>query len=416
MLKDFEKRYLVYFTKLQRLQWANYFEKKDYDLSAIDKEVYKLVCSYSGKIQKSDRKSRIAELIIKRELVDKKPDISKLRNYIDNLENYALDIDDEIKRDNFKYKLEMAKRMKRDVLKLMEMRNSSAIDIGYSSYADLVFDTEEINREKLIVLLNKYLNKNLEKAKTLIKKYDFSFENWFEDLNRILQKNYSSAKLVDNILKVMGFNKLIKSLAITYIQDGFSGYAAELAENDIRIAVTPVKSLNGLRILFHELGHAILYKLNKEKGLFRILPAALNESMAVVFEYLASAILLNSEERKIINELIILEYTRCAISALYEFDLWDDPKNAEFLYEKHYGKLGLKILDSGIWAYDSFRSIDPVYIHNYVIGAVIGENILEYLTGLYFNDYKAWGKWLYDSIYHDGRRRTLCDKIPVELW
>lgn len=68
--------------------------------------MYKLVCLYSDKIKVSDRKSQIANLFIRRELVDKNPHVSQLRNRIDCLENYSENIPKEIREDNCKYKLE----------------------------------------------------------------------------------------------------------------------------------------------------------------------------------------------------------------------------------------------------------------------------------------------------------------------
>ena len=193
--------------------------------------------------------------------------------------------------------------------------------------------------------------------------------------------------MIDKLLEILGFTEIKNKIRIDYRQDGFSGYATELSLNDIRIAVEPIESLDSLRTLFHELGHAVLYSLNSEEGLFRILPASLDESMAVVFEYIAPILLLHGDDKEKTYELMTLEYTRCAISALFEFDLWKEPSNAEKLFEEHYSKLGLKIYDPSIWAYDSVRSIDPVYIHNYVIGASIAEKLIEYLNGLYSNDY-----------------------------
>lgn len=38
-----------------------------------------------------------------------------------------------------------------------------------------------------------------------------------------------------------------------------------------------------------------------------------------------------------------LEYTRCAVSALYEFELLENSDKAEELYIKHYSKLGFEI-------------------------------------------------------------------------
>ncbi|NMA87385.1 MAG: hypothetical protein GX968_08680 [Tissierellia bacterium] len=413
MLKTFEEQYLVRYWELQRQQWCNYFEESRYDLSILDKEIYNLVCLYKDKIEIFDRKSQIANLLIKREFVDKNPHVSKLRNRIDNLENYNKDIPNEIREDNYKYKLKMSKRMKKDVLNLMDIRNSLAINNGYNSYIDLVLSTEEIDEEKLIELLNNYLDKNLHKAKEIIKKYNITFENWFEDLDRVynINNSYNPNTLVDKLLKAFGFMEMKNRIKVYCDQNRLWGCAVEISPNDIRIAIEPIESLDSLRTLFHELGHAILYDLNKEEGLFRILPASLDESMAVVFEYMAPILLLDGDDKEKIYELMTLEYTRCAISALFEFELWQEPNKAEKLCEKHYGKLGLKIGDPNIWAYDSFRSIDPVYIHNYVIGASLAEKLIGHLSKLHLNDYIAWGEWLNHNIYFDGSKRKFRDKI-----
>lgn len=413
MLNDFKNKYLKLYRELKKQQWKNYFEEGDCDLDIVDEGIYSLVSEYEGRIEASNREGMIANLIIAKEKVDRNPNVSKLRNYIDNLENYNIDIPKEIKEDNYKYRLYVANKMKKDVLKLMEIRDYLALENGYESYPDLVLKTNGLNSRELNVLLNNYLEKNLNKARKIIKKYNISLENWFEDLDKISGEynDYCSDMIVEKLLTLLGISETMESLEIKYIDDGFSGYATELAVNDIRIAVAPIKSLNDLRILFHELGHAISYSLNNEEGLFRILPPSLDEAMAVIFEYLACIFVLNEEDKMKINELMILEYTRCAVSALYEFDLWKNPDRAEELFEYQYNKLGLKVNDSGIWAYDSFRSIDPVYIHNYVIGASIAENLVEYLDTLYSIDYESWGKWLHYNIYFVGWRRNIRDKF-----
>lgn len=257
------------------------------------------------------------------------------------------------------------------------------------------------------------MDENLNKARKIIKKYNITLENWFEDLDKIskIDSSYNLNVLIEELLDKLGFIEVKDKIKIEYRQEGFSGFAAELSPNDIRIVVEPIESLDGLRTLFHELGHAILYSLNREEGLFRILLASIDEAMAVAFEYIAPVILFDSYNIEKIYELMILEYTRCAISALLEFDLWQDLNKAEELYVRHYNKLGLEVNDSGIWTYDSFRSIDPVYIHNYVVGAKLAEKLIDYLSQKYSKDYNAWGKWLYQNVYIDGSKTRLKDKI-----
>ncbi|GFN37006.1 hypothetical protein [Tepidimicrobium xylanilyticum] len=150
MLKDFEKLYLEKHWELKKQRWCNYFEEGNYDLSVLDSEICKLVCLYSNKIKVTGPKSEFANLLIARELVDKDFEVFQLRNRIDNLDNYDENIPHEIRKDNYKYKLEMARRMKKDVLQLMDMRNALAIKFGYDSYPELVLTTEGIDKEKLL--------------------------------------------------------------------------------------------------------------------------------------------------------------------------------------------------------------------------------------------------------------------------
>lgn len=55
-------------------------------------------------------------------------------------------------------------------------------------------------------------------------------------------------------------------------------------------------------------------------------------------------------------------------------------------------------------------SIDPLYIHNYVMGASMAEGLIRYLKLSYGNDYESWGKWLYSNIYFDGWKRDIRKK------
>lgn len=415
MLKAFEERYLEILGRLRHQQWGNYFEEKHHDLALLDEEIYKLVQRYSNVLATSQREGQVADLIIRRELVDKEPSVSQLRNFIDDLENNKQDIPKEIREDKQRCKLELAKRMKPDVRKLMSLRNILANQEGFDSYVDLVLDTDEVDKDELLRLLNEYLDKNLARARELIKKYQISFESWFEDLRRISRsvEHYDPTSLIENLLERLGFAEIISKVQIHYVEAGFAGFATEISAQDIRVAVAPIDSLDGLRTLFHEIGHALFYCLNKEKGLFRVLPASLDESFAVVFESLATVLTLQKDDQEKVYELMTLEYVRCAISALFEFDLWKEPTKAEELFEKHYGRLCLEIHEPELWAIDSFRSIDPVYIHNYVIGASAAQMFIDHLTELYSNDYREWGNWLRCNIYYDGRKRMLSQKMQA---
>ena len=413
MIEEFESTYMDKYWNIQMFQWCNYFESANYDLSEVDNEIFNIVKIYHKLIKPTDRKSKIACLLMERDLVDKNPMTAKLRNHIDNLDNYNQGISSEVKKNRYDYKSTLSLRMKNDVLNLMDIRNKLSKEEGFISYPELVLVTEEIDKDNLINLLNKYIEDNLPKALELIKEYNIKWESWFSDLSKIsLNINECQpVELINRLLEMLGLDNLKKKIQINYKEQGFSGVASEVSLGDIRIVVEPIHSLSNLKVLFHEIGHAIAYYFNKEKGLYKILPSSYDEAMAVVIEHIASKLLLNNFEQEKMAEIEVLEYTRCAISALYEFELWENPDQAESLYIKHYSKLGFKISNPSIWASDTFRSIDPVYIHNYVIGAVLAEHLTEYLLQKYSCNYKEWGNWLVKNIYVDGRKRPFKEKI-----
>jgi len=413
MIEEFESTYMEKYWNIQMFQWCNYFGEENYNLSEVDNEIFNIVKIFHKLIKPTDRKSKIACLLMERDLVDKNPMTAKLRNHIDNLDNYNQGISSEVKKNRYDYKSTLSLRMKNDVLNLMDIRNKLSKEEGFISYPELVLVTEEIDKDNLINLLNKYIEDNLPKALELIKEYNIKWESWFSDLSKIsLNINECQpVELINRLLEMLGLDNLKKKIQINYKEQGFSGVVSEVSLGDIRIVVEPIHSLSNLKVLFHEIGHAIAYYFNKEKGLYKILPSSYDESMAVVIEHIASKLLLNNFEQEKMAEIEVLEYTRCAISALYEFELWENPDQAESLYIKHYSKLGFKISNPSIWASDTFRSIDPVYIHNYVIGAVLAEHLTEYLLQKYSCNYKEWGNWLVKNIYVDGRKRPFKEKI-----
>lgn len=416
MIDNFEDEYMWKYWELQRAQWSNYFEGGNLDLSKFDLEIYKIAKKFNGKVSQEDRRDRVASLIIIKDLVEKNPLVSNLRNKLDSIDNYTKNMSKDIKENNMIYNLALANEMKEDVLELINIRNHLSTELGFSSYPDLILSAEEIDRSNLINLLNDFVEKNLNKARKIIEKYNISWDNWFNDLYKIgstININYNPLELIKLLISAFGFEKVEERIQINFSEEGYSGYAAQLSSNDIRIVVEPLKSLNNINTLFHELGHAISYALNEEQGVFKILPCSYDEAMAVVMEYLAPMILLSREEQEKVYEVATLEYVRCAISSLYEFDLWKNPEKAEELYVKHYSKLGIKIDTPSIWTLDTFRSIDPVYIHNYVIGATLAEKIISLFEREMPSKYKHWGEWLFNSVYINGRCEPLRKKIKI---
>lgn len=415
MFNQFEDKYMNLHYQLKQQQWNNYSTNKTYDLSLIDDQIYELVKHYYGKMDYNTREHQIINQLIDRQLVEKHPDVAKLRNKLDDFSNYSQGLS---KDDLIHYKINLANRVKPDVLLLMNKRNELATNIGYGSYIDLVFKTEELDFKSVKNHLQLYINQNLTKAKHIIKKYKLSFLTWFSDLDRFdhLNNTYHPEEQINNLFQKLGFNHLKSTIDIHYTKnDNVNGYATEVSPGQLKVIAPPIKSLYPLGILYHELGHACSMSLNNQKGICKILPASYDEVMAVVMEYLAPTILLSKEEQEILDEIRTVEYTRCAISSLFEFELWSNIHNAETIYQKHYEQLELTIDNPELWSLDSFRSIDPVYIQNYVLGAIIAPKLINHLNHIYKQDYHQYGQWLNEYFYHDGTKQPFKEKLLQAL-
>lgn len=154
MIENFEHDYMIKYWNIQLLQWCNYFEHGNNNLSLADKEIFDIVTKYYGLIEPIDRKSEIACLLMQKDLVDKNPIVSKIRNHIDNLDNYNNNISYDL--DEKSYLAELSLRMKNDVLTLINLRNNLSRDLGFLSYPELVLYLN-LNYGKTLKMLKTYI-------------------------------------------------------------------------------------------------------------------------------------------------------------------------------------------------------------------------------------------------------------------
>lgn len=411
LVRNFETAYLNLFWKLQRCQWENYTNDAGHDVSDIDEEMFKLVTSYKNNFEFTGHSGEIFKAILTRDLVDKHPDVSKLRNRLD------LDNQDRYYGHGLSPK-DMIRRIKPDVLALMQTRNRLSLELGFASYVDLVLFSEGLELKSLVALLKQHLERNLGTAKALVEKHHISLTtSWFIGLDRIghFDPDFNLGGNVTQFLECIGFGHLLKKITlIVQEQATVSGYVGILSTpDDIRILIRTVNSLENWLTLFHELGHATAHALNEASGIFKTWTSVYDETMAEVLEPIAAFMLLNECNQQRARELRLLTSTRCAISGLFELALWGKPEEAERLYLEHFSKLGLQIHDPETWVLDSFRSLDPVYIFNYVIGYQIANRTLKFLKREYGNDFPKWGEWLRKNYYADGRKRSLQEKTKI---
>ncbi len=400
----FEERYLDLFFRWQRYQWENYASDGSWDLNEVDAQLFSLFDSTRDMPRPAGRRGEVLGHIIDRGLVDQHPEVARLRNRIDTMHPRSAAVD--------------RGQLRTTVLRLMHLRDGLAQERGHPSYVDLVLGIQDFDRDEIRALVEGYLHGNLDEAVGLIARHELTWEDWFSGLREIGEVPVNPEDLVDRLLRALGYEAEIQRPGVLMKEQPISGYVGVLSvPDDVRILVRPVRSLQGAMTLLHESGHALAHRFNRAEGIFKTWTSLHDEVMAVLVERIGIHVLMGARCRETAATLSLLEGVRVATSFLFELDLWAYPSEAEDLYMRHYGRLGLKIPDPGIWVADTFRSLDPVYIHSYLAGEMVAEKAVPHLVHQFGEDLPMWGSWLRENCFADGRRRSLREKVaPLMPW
>lgn len=371
---------------LNKLQWENYIDNKKHNLNNVCEKIFEYI----------DSMLKNKEIILSkryiREWIDKSCEVSTLKNKLDDFDNYINEVRI-IKED-------LADKICPDVISLMKLRNTKSIEIGYKNYQDAILKSDNMTYEELKNWLDDFINKNMQNAIQIINKYNVKWNSWFSDLDKINDENIKyidSYELIFKFAEKMDMLEVIENVKIYY--GNSICFATKIAPDDIRISVGDIKSLNDIRTLFHEFGHAILYYYSND-SYFQI-TQCLDEVFAVIIENLAPTIVLSEDEVSKINEINCLEYARTAVSGLFELELWNNIDLAEKLYSKYYSRFNIEIENPKLWCLDSFRSIDCMYIYNYTLGQIASEHFKD----IFYNNYKGKCK-PYSNVL-----KKICSKI-----
>ncbi len=409
------ERYLRLFFDLQLAQWENYAETAKHDLSLLDEAIYRCLQEASAsEWDHSDSEQRLYRIIRQRGLVDRHPQVSRLRNRLDDWDNYSAGMTDQQLKDSRAYRLALAKSMRPDVLQLLQLRQDLARQQGFDAYPQLVLQTEGLDYDWTRSRVLAYLQQHLATARELVSSGGIRWETWHSDLRRLgdLPLTADGQELADRLLQQLGLSDALPRISLHVKEDGLAGYTGVIKPGrDVRVLIRPLQSLSSLTTLCHELGHACYHALNQAQGIWQTWSSCYDEAMAILLEQIGLVLLSGDRKRlRRAREIALLENVRCAVSFLFELDLWQEPRRAEELYLEHYSCLGLDVGEPALWALDSFRSIDPMYIQNYVLGAILAEQKLGHLIDCYGEDLLAWGEEL-RQLYAPGRRNTLMNIV-----
>ncbi len=401
-----QKEYLKKFFDLQRQQWHNYADSANHDLSALNLDIYKLLSHPATTPVQSavqGRQAQVWQLVRQRELVDRHPQVATLRNWFDTGSG---------ERDL------PAARTK--ALELFTLRDSLAREAGFDSYAALAMDSQELSLPAVEALAADYLEKHAFECKGLANKYGLAWATWHDDIRRI-GGDYFPERLdtiLDKLLAKLGLSNARGRIRVFVKQAAaVSGYTGVLhVPDDIRLVVRPASSLGRVRTFFHESGHAIYHACNKENGVFTTWDCATDEGLASLMEHVAARLLLDDKQRGYLKDISLLETMRCAASFTFEMALYRNPSAAEELYKKTNERLGITVAKPQRWVLDTFRTVDPLTIQNYVLGELFSRHAMEFMERSFGEDYLRWGSWLDKAMYTPGRSLSFAQRAALVGW
>jgi len=408
-----ENKFIDLVQQQQILQWENYARGKNNNLNRINELLFEFINNNYNKGIFSGRKKIFFSKLKLKYQVENDPEIAYLRNKLDDKNNYiSSDSYDQSRSD---YKLKLSKKMSPDVLDIIKLRNHKARELEFSSYPDLIFHTEELEKDFVVKSIKNFLDKNLSKANLLIEKYDLNWDNWFTNLREAGQlKIMDPEYYIEDFLDKLNLSNIRSRLKFDFIKQPISGIAFCISSpEDIRILLKPLDSIFQCKTLFHEIGHGINYACNQNDGIYSLFANSFDEIMAIIWENIGIKTCLSDQEQEIAKDIKLLEAIRTSISFLFEIKLWEEPESAEILFGNYYSKLNIPIPNPKFWSLDSFRYIDPVYVYNYSLGEIYTVEVLDILEKNFADNYSEWGNILTRHFLHDGMKKSWKSKYNL---
>lgn len=399
----FELEYVTRFAERQELLFRNYAGAAGSDLRPIETELYRLCRSHdigSG----GDRRSRVLRSVATRGRVDYHPSVSDLRNRIDEGTTYRPPPETG--------RAGLGAAMEHDVLELVALRDAVAREEGFGSYAELAMSSEGLDIDAVREFSVKTRDETIEACRGIVQLEQLSLEFWFDGLERIGGADVPDLlNAVTELTTRLGLGGIAERISwIVRSQPIYGAAFAISVPDDVRVLLGRTESLVAVATAYHELGHALAHAANMSDGIFKTWEVTTDETIAVVIERVAAAVALTDDNRRKLELIELLEAARLATSLSFEFEVADNPHDVRELFGRWYTPL-VPVSDPAIWALDTFRSIDPFHIQGYLIGNVVAEATITYLTDRYPNNPEAWGQWLVTNYLAAGRSVSLSERL-----
>lgn len=320
----------------------------------------------------------------------------------------------------------LAERLERRVRELLKRRNSRARSLGFASYVDLSLELDGLSRAEMESLFARVDEMTRRPYERFVASYS-NLEPWdvshaLDFSNLVSDERFRQSDMLGRLetyRQRIGVPDRLP-IRIEFTEVPFGGLTNFIKiPDDIRILMNAADNHSYYVTLFHEYGHAIhnasirqpSFILQKESGPY-------SESMAQVSAYFASHPRWLSEtagvdgaefsrfaQTRLANW--ILRLRQLLATASFEYSAYANPDAdldaalAEF--EARY-LLVRPHAEQTRWAADSFYSIYPIYLHNYVYADVVASQVhaaLRRALGEPYGNPDTFG-WLAERLYGPG--------------
>lgn len=294
------------------------------------------------------------------------------------------------------------------LLELCRLRNRHARTQGYASYPQLALRAQGLSDRggtygrSVLRYLRKPAAKDIAELPDIpcMEQYWDVLEEQFGPTPHGTYTPGNYRQFLQSLLEALGLSDVAEHLEVVVgEQPHAAGVAFDLSQGDSRRAGILIRPA-GVRAFFtaaHELGHALLYL--HRSGADSLLPAWLDEGYAHLIEddecLIRAALQRLCPDEKITTWLTVhrrlncIEHNRIWASILTEDALWTCVDRADLTDEGKIATItdqcagfsrqhvGATYADPLKWALDSFRSIDPVYVHAYALAQNFAALMLE---------------------------------------
>lgn len=292
------------------------------------------------------------------------------------------------------------------LLRLIELRNQIARDLGYQTYADLVFQGDGLTLAEVRSMLTELTEASnpvyhqilqegqeklgLEKVEPWDLMYlleqmgDIDLTLFPKDKIEAKMRSWANEHGVD--LKELGVEVVCTDIP-------YNGLCMTIQDKEIKILSNPSDGYSSYGTLFHEMGHALHSALIQHKvRTFRHDSGPFTEGMAEVLSYVTrhhdwlEGMGLQAEEIRDLQKRLIapmFHYLRERTAyALAEYLIYEDTtQNPDTILAKMEQEvLGVSLDETPRWAANAWYINYPIYWQNYVLADMIASQIHQRLN------------------------------------